>query len=74
MARILRLPEVLEMTGLSKATVYRLMGAGTFPAPRQLGPRAVGWPEGLIAEWISARPLAIPTFITTLRVGTPKKP
>ena len=73
MARILRLPEVLELTGLSKASVYRLMGAGTFPAPRQLGPRAVGWPEGLIAEWISALP-PVPTFVTTLRVGTPKKP
>ena len=74
MTKIMRLPEVLEITGLSKASVYRMRAAGTFPAPRQLGPRAVGWPDAEIAKWISARPLAIPTSITTLRVGTPKKP
>ena len=40
---IFRLPKVLEMTGLSRTTVWRYVKAGTFPAPLKLGPRAVGW-------------------------------
>ena len=31
---------------------------GTFPPPIQLGPRAVGWLEHEIDEWIASRPRA----------------
>jgi prophage regulatory protein len=51
--RLLRLPEVLTRTGLSKRTIYRLEGAGRFPSRRQLGPRAVGWPESAVNAWIA---------------------
>lgn len=33
---LIRLPEVLKRTGLSRASVYRLMDAGDFPAKRKL--------------------------------------
>lgn len=52
---ILRLPKVLERTGMSKATVYRGIKAGTFPAPVSLGSRAIGWLESSIDEFIESR-------------------
>lgn len=51
---ILRLPEVLARSGLSRTNVYRRVAAGTFPRPVALGPRAVGWRESDIIEWIDA--------------------
>ena len=54
--RILRLPKVLEITGLSRTTVWRQIQAGTFPRPLKLGPRAVGWPASDIDEWLRNRP------------------
>ena len=50
--RILRLPEVMARTGLSRSTIYLRISQGTFPKPVSLGPRAVGWVEAEIQEWI----------------------
>ena len=43
--RFIRLPQVLEMTGLSTSTIYRWMTDGTFPKQIQLGSRSVVWNE-----------------------------
>ena len=51
--RILRLPNVLDRTGLSRSTVYQRVSEGRFPRPVSLGDRAVGWVESDIEEWIS---------------------
>jgi prophage regulatory protein len=51
--RILRLPNVLDRTGLSRSTVYQRVTEGRFPRPVSLGDRAVGWVESDIEEWIS---------------------
>ena len=56
--RILRLPKVLEMTGLSRTSVWRQVKAGTFPKPVKLGPRAVGWLASKIDKWLRNRPEA----------------
>ena len=53
--RILRLPAVMERTGLKRSTLYDWMRQGTFPQPIKLGERAVGWPESAVAEWIASR-------------------
>ncbi|MYA59612.1 MAG: AlpA family transcriptional regulator [Chloroflexi bacterium] len=53
--RILRLPEVLELTGLSRSTLYRRVEAGEFPQPVKLGgpnSRAVGWLEEDVSGWL----------------------
>ena len=54
---ILRLPKVMVRTGLSRSTIYARMNANppTFPAPVNLGERAVGWVESEVEEWIQAR-------------------
>jgi len=53
--RILRLPEVLARTGLSRSTIYELITKGLFPHPIGLGTRSVGWIEAEINEWLAAR-------------------
>ena len=51
--KILRLPVVLDRTGLSRSTVYLRMAGGTFPTAVSLGARAVGWLESEIDSWIA---------------------
>ncbi|MGG8096817.1 AlpA family transcriptional regulator [Klebsiella aerogenes] len=50
--RFIRLPEVLERTGFSKAWIYRLISRGQFPAPIKLGYRAIRFVESEVDEWI----------------------
>jgi prophage regulatory protein len=50
--RIMRLPEVKAMTGLSRSTIYFRIALGTFPKQVSLGGRAVGWLENEIQEWL----------------------
>lgn len=53
---ILRLPEVMRLTGLGRSTIYRLLAAGQFPAPVQLSVRAVGWRRTDVDHWTAERP------------------
>jgi len=53
--RILRLPEVLRITGLSRASIYRLVQAGSFPRSVKLTARTIGWYSTDIETWIVAR-------------------
>lgn len=54
-SRILRLPQVMDAVGLSKATIYRLAQMGKFPKPFKIGITAVGWDEAEIEFWIFER-------------------
>jgi prophage regulatory protein len=53
--KILRLPVVLDRTGLSRSTVYQRVTEGKFPRPVSLGARAVGWIEAEVEEWIACQ-------------------
>ena len=46
-----RLPQVKEMTCLSKSTIYRLIESGDFPSQIPLGARSVVWIRSEIEEW-----------------------
>lgn len=52
---ILRLPTVKARTALSRSSLYKFVAAGTFPKPVRLGPRAVGWIEAEVQEWLDRR-------------------
>jgi prophage regulatory protein len=52
---ILRLPTVKSRSGMSRSSIYNGVKQGTFPAPITLGPRAVGWLESSIEQWIQSR-------------------
>ena len=52
---ILRLALVKQRTGMSRSSIYNGIKQGTFPAQISLGPRAVGWLESSIDDWIQSR-------------------
>ena len=61
MDRILRTPEVVKITGLSKTTIWRRVRSGDFPAPVKLGSlatRSIGWRQEEIEKWINSRPVS----------------
>jgi prophage regulatory protein len=60
--RILRLPMLREITGLSGATLYRRIAEGTFPRPVKLGPNSVGWKASEVQEWMDSLPDTGPTL------------
>ena len=51
----LRVKQVKERTGLSRATIYNMMKSGTFPMKTALGTRAIGWLESEITLWMVSR-------------------
>ena len=51
-SKILRMPEVCEIAGLGKSTIYRKLSEGSFPAPLRLGHRAMGWMTRDIVGWL----------------------
>ena len=56
---ILRLPQVLVLTGLSKTTLWRRVRAKEFPPALRLGgpgTRAVGWRRSEVEQWLRERP------------------
>lgn len=54
--RVLRVKTVLDLTGVSRATLYRLIRAQQFPKPIALtGVRAVGWDSQAVESWIESR-------------------
>lgn len=53
--RLLRRPDVELKTGLSRASLYAAIRAGTFPEPISIGPNRVAWLEVEIDQWINER-------------------
>lgn len=49
---IIRLPEVIKATGLSRSSIYKRISEGQFPKQISLGGRASGWIEAEVEEWI----------------------
>jgi len=52
--RLLRLPAVKDLTGLSRTAIYAAIARGDFPRPIKLG-RLSAWSESEVRSWIEAR-------------------
>lgn len=52
---LLRLPEVIKRTGLSRSEIYRREAIGQFVRRVALGTRTVAWPASEVQAWIEAR-------------------
>lgn len=52
---LLRLPEVLRITGLSDSALWRQTVAGTFPRPVKLSERSSAWVEAEVRAWVANR-------------------
>ena len=56
--RLLRIHDVISVTGISRMTIYRLEKAGLFPTRRRLGKNPVAWLDDDVIAWVVARPTA----------------
>jgi prophage regulatory protein len=52
---IIRLPAVMQHTGLGRSSIYRMAANGEFPKPLKLGAHASGWRWGEILDWLLSR-------------------
>ncbi len=52
---ILRIPQLTQKVGLSRASIYRLMKLGIFPQSIKIGISAVGWDSDDIDHFLSER-------------------
>ena len=50
--KLLRRPQVEELTGLSRTAIYERMKSGTFPNSIALSPKTIRWVNGEIIKWI----------------------
>ena len=53
--KFIRLKEVIDRTGLARATIYKYMVEGEFPKSVSLGGRSVGWVESEVEAWIDSK-------------------
>jgi prophage regulatory protein len=53
--RILRLAQVIDITGLGKTKIYELQSEGTFPMRVQITAHSVGWIEEEVQAWLAKR-------------------
>jgi prophage regulatory protein len=53
--QFLRLPAVLEATGLTRSSLYRMAKIGEFPQPIKIGQRASAWLESEVHGWMAKR-------------------
>lgn len=52
---LIRLPDVCELLGISRSTIYSLLADGDFPQPVRVGQKAVRWQVDAIDAWRDAR-------------------
>ena len=50
--RLIRLKEVMNLTGLGRSSIYNFMAEECFPQSISLGERAIAWHEEEIEQWI----------------------
>ena len=61
--RILRRREVLNMLGISSATLHRRLKDGSIQQPLRLGPNSVGWKKTYIMAVIDGFQTATPVEV-----------
>ena len=54
--KLLRLWQVMEITSLSKSTIYRMIRSGDFPSPLQIGSKSVAWRQIDLEKWMKNLP------------------
>ena len=60
--RLLRLPQVIDRTGIKKTKLYELQKDGSFPMRIKITAHAVGWVEEEVDRWIAGRVAASRTL------------
>jgi prophage regulatory protein len=60
--RLLRLTQVMDVTGLGRTKIYELQAAGHFPMRVQITEHSVGWVEEEVQAWLARRIAARPAL------------
>src|SRR4051812_18614598 len=55
MQRLIRLPEVMQLTGLCRSEIYRLAAIKQFPKPCPLGERSSAWVLNEVDDFVKRR-------------------
>ncbi|NOI67791.1 AlpA family transcriptional regulator [Vibrio sp. 99-8-1] len=55
MGKTIKLSEILELTKVSKVTVYRWIKNGNFPRPINFGGRSSVWLESEVNDWLDQK-------------------
>ncbi|MFA6700562.1 MAG: AlpA family transcriptional regulator [Thiomicrospira sp.] len=50
---LIRIRDVMSMTGISKSQIYRLSNMGEFPKPTRLTAQSVAWVKQEVEQWIN---------------------
>ncbi len=53
--RLIRLKEVLAITGLCRSSVYNNMKEGNFPVSVSIGASSVAWVESEVRSWVDSK-------------------
>jgi prophage regulatory protein len=51
---LLRLPEVIRLSGYSRSMLYALISQGLYPKPVKISERAVAWPSEEVEQMVQA--------------------
>lgn len=54
--RIIRIRDVIALTGLSRSAIYAAVKTGTFRRQVKLSARSSGWLRGEVVQWVMDRP------------------
>lgn len=54
--RIIKIRDVIALTGLSRSSIYQAIKQGSFPVQVKLSARSSGWLRSEVVEWVQARP------------------
>ncbi|HEF4887331.1 TPA: AlpA family transcriptional regulator [Klebsiella oxytoca] len=49
---LIRLPEVIKRTGVSRTTIYRLINKKSFPSPIKISEKTIAFVESEVNDWI----------------------
>ena len=72
--KFVRPRQVLEMIGVSRTTLWRMVQSGAFPAPVRITQRNSGYVLEAVEEWMKARAAGVPWQPATSRAEPPRTP
>lgn len=52
---LIRIKEVMQMTGTSRSFIYAHIKAGDFPRPVHLSSRSIAWVRSSVEKWIQSK-------------------
>lgn len=52
---LIDIKDVCKVTSLSRSSIWRMCGAGTFPKPVSLGPARRAWRVGAVRAWLQSQ-------------------